>query len=82
MKQKRKYNTRLSRKVVLEYLESAYPKWLTFEEICNGLPILNVDCINLTVMLYDLLDKGKIERIKSGAGLDELEEWRLKQNAR
>ena len=73
---KRKYNTRLSRKVILEYLESEYPKWLTFEEICCGLPILNVDCIDLNVMLFDLLNKGKLERL----GCDgEVYEWRLKQ---
>ena len=79
MIRKRKYNTRLSRKVILEYLESVHPQWLTFEQICCGLPILRCDCIDLTVMLFDLLDKGKIEKLVSGSGLDEIEEWRLKK---
>lgn len=70
---KRQYNTRLSRKVILEYLESIYPQWATFEQICYNLPILRVDCINLSVMLYDLLDKGKVEKL----GCDgEIYEWR------
>lgn len=77
---KRHYNTRLSRKVILECLEGIYPDHVTFEQLCYKLPVLNIDYINLTAMLFDLLDKGKVEQIVSGSGLDRLEEWRWKNN--
>lgn len=54
---------RISKKIVLEYLESVYPEWKNFEQIADGVPTM----INFSVFeLQDRIDKlcaaGKIEK--------------------
>ena len=53
---------RLSKKVVLEYLESVYPEWKNFEQIVEELPVMfNFDMFELQDRLDKLRDEGKVE---------------------
>lgn len=73
----RHYTTRLSQKIVLEYLKSVYPEWKNFEDICDELPVVNIDCINLSVILQKLTNKKHIEEIKGNESThDYYHEWR------
>lgn len=74
------YTTRLSQKAVLEYLKSVSPKWKNFEDICDELPILHIDYIDLCVILQKLVDKKQIEENKGNElTLDYFHEWRYKE---
>ncbi len=54
---------RVSKKIVLEYLESVYPDWKSFEQICNEIPIMfNFDVFELQSRIDGLFKKGKIEK--------------------
>lgn len=75
----RHYKTRLSQKVVIEYLKSVYPEWKSFEDICDGLPIINFDYISLCVILQKLVDKNAIEEVfGNDKTKDYYHEWRYK----
>ena len=76
----RPYTTRLSQKVVLEYLKSVYPEWKNFEDICDELPLLHIDYVNLYTILQKLVDKKQIEEIKGNElTRDAYHEWRYKE---
>lgn len=54
---------RLSQKLVLNYLESVYPDWKTFQQICDELPAMfNFDFFELDSVLTRLIERGKIEK--------------------
>lgn len=52
---------RLSEKAILEYLEYVYPNWVTFEKIFDGVPVINVEAINLQCKLNRMEEKKFIE---------------------
>lgn len=52
---------RLSEKAILEYLEYVYPNWATFEKIFDGVPVINVEAINLQYKLNRMEEKKLIE---------------------
>ena len=66
---KRQYTRRLSQKAVLEYLESVYPEWETFQQIVDNIPLLRVDCANLSAILTKLEGRGLIDSEVPGRGL-------------
>ena len=54
---------RISKKTVLEYLESVYPAWKNFEQIMDGLPVMfNYDVFELQDRIDSLCATGKIEK--------------------
>ena len=54
---------RISKKIVLEYLESVYPNWKTFEQIADEVPVMfSFDIFELQERLDRLLEEGKIEK--------------------
>lgn len=76
----RHYTTRLSQKVVLEYLKGVYPEWKNFEDICKELPILHIDYVDLYGILQKLVDKKQIEEIRGNPLThDDFHEWRYKE---
>lgn len=53
---------RLSKKIVLDYLESVYPDWKNFEQISDEVPTtINFDIFELQARLDRLCADGKIE---------------------
>ena len=52
---------RLSEKAILEYLEDVYPSWVTFEKIFDGVPVINVEAINLQYKLNRMEEKKLLE---------------------
>lgn len=54
---------RISKKIVLDYLESVYPKWKTFEQIVDEVPVMfNFDIYELEDRLRKLYNEGRIEK--------------------
>lgn len=54
---------RISKKVVLEYLESVYPTWKTFQQIVDEVPVMfNFDMFELEERLRKLYEERKIEK--------------------
>ena len=54
---------RISKKVVLEYLESVYPTWKTFSQIADDVPVMfNFDVLELQDRLDKLCVEGKVEK--------------------
>lgn len=54
---------RISKKVVLEYLESVYPDWKNFEQIMDGLPVMfNFDVFELQDRIDKLCTEGNVEK--------------------
>jgi hypothetical protein len=54
---------RISKKIVLDYLESVYPDWKNFEQITDEVPVMfNFDVLELQDRLDRLCVEGKIEK--------------------
>ena len=54
---------RISKKAVLEYLESVYPVWKNFDQIADEIPVtFGFDMFELQDRLNVLCEKGKIEK--------------------
>lgn len=54
---------RISKKVVLEYLEGVYPDWKNFEQIMDGLPVMfNFGVWELQRRIDKLCAEGKVEK--------------------
>lgn len=77
---------RVSKKIVLEYLESVYPDWKNFEQIADDLPVMfNFDFFELQARLDRLLIEGKIEKEFPALGplcLGNRRRYRIKRSSR
>lgn len=55
--------TTVPQKCVVKYLQEIYPQKATFEEIAEGIDLLNFDCIDLQNTISRLCQTGRVVRV-------------------